>query len=230
MLLNDLDRLGRALDPQSATDRSERGSDLPLLPWAVARTRTVLLVLLLTTACDSSRNLPPAPSPSRTPTATPPAASPTPADDPLSPRPAIESPAPLGQPTCDPATVTVTDADAVITDRVRAVYVLRTAGRPCQLQGFPDVQLLDEQGRDLRVRTTRTGDVPRPVTLSAGTSLSFSLTTDRDGTCRQAAALRVTLPGTRGPLSATTDLRACGVVEIGPVGRLEDDEDEAAHE
>lgn len=206
-----------------------------LLRWAVALPRPLVLVVLLGTACSSTQtagpepSLTPSPAPAVTASAATASARPTPLnDDPLSPRPAIESAAPLGQPVCDPAAVTVTDADAVITDQVEEVYVLRTSGRPCELKGFPTVTLLDAAGTALPVRFTRSPVTPSAVTLSPGTSLSFTLTTGRTGGCRQAAALRVLLPGTRSEISAATELSACGAVEIGPVARLEDDEDEGA--
>lgn len=172
---------------------------------------------------------PTAPAPSGSRPATPAGSSPTPdLEDPLSPRPALESPAPLGQPTCEPSRVTVTDADAVITEQVEEVFVLRTSGPPCQLQGFPAVTLLDAAGRALRVPLTTADADPAPVSLSATTSLSFTLTTGRSGDCAQAASVRVVLPGTTRPVTAATELVACGGVEIGPVARLEDDEDEGA--
>lgn len=201
-----------------------------------------LLALLALASCDGSSDAGREPSPTPSPTLSPslsPAtgssATPTPLatriplnDDPLSPRPAIESAPPLGQPVCDPADVTVTDADAVITDHVEEVFVLRTRGEPCELEGFPAVTLLDASGRALDVPVSRSDAQPRPVTMSAGTSLSFTLTTGRTGSCRQAASVRVVLPGTTRSISAATELRACGAVETGPVTRLEDDEDEGA--
>jgi len=233
-----LDRPREVLDPQTATPGAEGAVDAlgmnpagPLLRWAVALPPRLLLVALLSTACSGGQTSETAPTPAPTlaPTRTTAPASPTPLnEDPLSPKPAIESPAPLGQPVCDPRAVTVTDADAVITDQVEAIYVLRTSGRPCQLEGFPTVTLLDGAGRALPVRTTPSDEEPQPVTLSAGTSLSFTLTTGRSGSCVQAAAVRVVLPGTTTPLTAATELRACGDVKTGPVTRLEDDEDEGA--
>lgn len=187
-------------------------------------------VFVLATACSGSAD--PASSPSPAPSPSPslsPTSSPTPfSEDPLSPRPAIESPAPLGQPVCDPAAVTVTDADAVITDRVEEIFVLRTRGRACQLEGFPGVALLDADGRELAVRVTNSAQRPEPVTLSSGTSLSFSLTTGRTGSCLQAASVRVVLPGTTTRVTANTELRACGTVQTSPMQRLQDDEDEGA--
>ena len=197
----------------------------------MALPRTFLLLVLVGTACSGTQTSQPGatPTPSPTGAAASPSTDPTPLnEDPLSPKPAIESAAPLGQPVCDPRAVTVTDADAVITDHVEAIYVVRTSGRPCQLEGFPSVTLLDTGGDPLPVRYTRSDDDPPPVTLSAGTSLSFTLTTGRTGACRQASSVRVVLPGTSRALSAPTELSACGDVKIGPVTRLEDDEDEGA--
>lgn len=209
---------------------------LPLLRWAVAPRRSALplslAALLLVGACgtgdDPESAATPAPT-ALTGTSAPPLASPVPdTEDPLSPRPALESPAPTGQPVCEPAAVTVTDADAIITDRVEEVFVLRTRGRPCQLEGFPSVTLLDSSGRALPLPVSTSRAEPEPVTLSAGTSLSFTLTTARTGRCVQAATIRVVLPGTTRPVSGATELIACDAVKTGPVTRLQDDEDEGA--
>lgn len=233
-----LDSPREVLDPQTATPRVLRARDARgrnptgrLLRWAVALPTRLLLIALLCTACSGGQTSAPSatPAPSTPGPTAGAAATRTPLnEDPLSPKPAIESPAPLGQPVCDPRAVTVTDADAVITAQVEAIYVLRTSGRPCQLEGFPGVTLLDGSGRALPVRLTTSDDEPEPVTLSAGTSLSFTLTTGRTGSCLQAASVRVVLPGTTTPLTAATELNACGDVRIGPVTRLEDDEDEGA--
>lgn len=152
-------------------------------------------------------------------------------DDPLSPRPALESPAPLGQPTCEPAALTVTDADSITGDgTVQEVFVLRTQGRPCQLEGWPTVRLLDAAGRALPVTVGHGGfgvpdTAPAPVTLSRDTTASFLVATGLAGSCTDAATLVVTLPGTTTPLRTDTTLSVCdGAVGISPVQRLADDE------
>ena len=150
--------------------------------------------------------------------------------DPLSPRPAIETPPPLGAPACRAADLTLTDADAVVTPQVvQEIYVLRTTGRDCQLQGFPEVSLLDAGGRAMPVRYSRGGfgldvDEDGPVTLSRSTSVSFRVASGRDGSCAAVATIVATLPGTGGPLRAPTFLQVCqGTAGIAPVGRLADD-------
>jgi hypothetical protein len=170
-------------------------------------------------------------TPSSTPRPTP---SPTPSADPVvSPPPMLpsESPAPLGQPACTAGAVSVTDADTLTSPSYRReVFVLRTAGTPCQLEGYPQVVLLDASGRALPVKATHGGsgqpaEKPAPYTLSRATSLSFSVSTARSGTCTQATSLRVTLPGTSSAKKVATDLRVCGtVVGLSPVHRLGDDE------
>jgi hypothetical protein len=198
----------------------------------LTRRTAAALALGLVAACSGPTH--PRATPAATthaPTAT---AAPTPTasevpDDPLSPRPALESPAPLGQPTCAPAALTVTDADSITSDRsVQEVFVLRTQGRACQLEGWPAVRLLDAAGRDLPVTVGHGGfdlpaTAPAPVTLSRDTTASFLVATGRTGSCTDAATLVVTLPGTTTPLRADTTLSVCGgTVGVSPVQRLAD--------
>lgn len=209
--------------------------------------RTVILplaLLALLSGCGSGGGRPTAvqtpttsptaaPQPSATastlPSARPSADSP---EDPLSPRPALESPAPLGQPTCAAAALTVTDADTV-TDATTTheVFVVRTSGRPCQLDGWPAVRLLDGSGKDLGVAVGHggyglPGTSPAPVTLSASTTVSFVVATARTGACRGVAQVAVTLPGTSSALRASTTMQVCGGAGTSPVQRLADTEGE----
>ena len=172
-----------------------------------------------------------------TPGTTPTKAAPTPVrttaapQDPLSPQPALESPAPAGQPTCRPTAVTVTDADQLTSGSgTREVFVLRTRGPACQLDGYPVVRLLDAAGATLPVVYRHGGyglptTGPQPVTLSATTTLSFQVGTPRTGTCRSAATLVVTLPHTTSALRTATTLSVCdGAAGVTPVQRNADAE------
>jgi hypothetical protein len=123
----------------------------------------------------------------------------------------------------------MTDADAVTTDQaVHELFILRTAGTPCQLDGWPTVTLLDSAGKALPVAVRHGGfgldtTSPRAVTLSSDTSLSFFVATGRSGSCVPASTLRVTLPGTSIPLSATTSMSVCNsAAGVSPVQRLAD--------
>ena len=135
-----------------------------------------------------------------------------------------ESPAPLGQPTCNPAAVTITDADTVTKGTYRAeVYTLRTTGAPCQLLGYPSVVVsgatVTNGGEGLPPETVKA------YTLSRGTTLSFALATARSGTCRDVSTITVTLPGTSTPKHVATTLRVCnGRLGVTPVHRAGDDE------
>jgi hypothetical protein len=194
-------------------------------------------VLVLSAACTSSTpdadpTLPPVTSDTPTPTQEPTTPAPTvPASPTVSAHPVVptgsESPAPLGQPTCDPKNVTITDADTV---RPRGasyraeVYVLRTTGKPCQLVGYPSVLVngttVTRGGQGLPPET------PQPFTLSTATSLSFALATSRSGTdCTDQTAITVTLPGTSTPRGVVTTLRVCDhQLGVSPIHRLGDDE------
>jgi hypothetical protein len=214
---------------------------LPLLALVTAA------VLAAGCSDDASTSAPPlpagAPSPvgtaSPTPAANPtavtstsaaPRATETPAD-PLSPRPGLESPAPLGQPTCKGPAVTVTDADTLVTPQYkREIFVLRTNGPACQLEGYPKVVLRGADGRALAVTARHGGfglppEKPAAATLSRTTSLSFALATARDGSCTDVTAVDVTLPGTTTVHRTATELRVCGSsVGLSPVHRQGDDE------
>ena len=166
--------------------------------------------------------LPTAPAPvmststARPATPTPVRGTPIAPNDPLSPAPALESPAPTGQPTCRPAALTLVDADQLTgSASVREVFALRTTGAACQLQGYPVVRLLDARGATLPV-TYRHGGYALsaagavPVTLSRDTTASLELGTGRTGTCRDVTTVVVTLPGTTTALRTRTGFRVCG--------------------
>lgn len=174
----------------------------------------------------------PRPTPTATRTATPrPSRSTQIPDDPLSPGPPLESAPPLGAPTCAPAALAVTDADAVYTaEFVQELFTVRTTGPDCQLpNGYPEVLVLDAAGGSLgRVAQGGFG-LPAPggvpVTLSRATSLSFFVATKRDGTCVPAATLVVTMPGTTTALRTATAMQVCDrALAAGPVQRLGDHE------
>jgi hypothetical protein len=204
-----------------------------------------LLVVALTatlSACSSSSDGTPVaspaagglPSPSALPSASAPAsdpASPSPGpEDPLSPQPALESAPPLGLPTCRAAALTLVDADSVVTTTaVQEVFVLRTSGPNCQLEGFPTVELYAGDGTRVAATVRHNGyglpDRPAtPVTLSRGTSTSFVVATSRSGDCTPLSELRATVPGTGGQLRAQTPMEVCGgAVGVSPVRRSVDD-------
>ncbi|MGB8652509.1 MAG: hypothetical protein WCD35_17815 [Mycobacteriales bacterium] len=154
----------------------------------------------------------------------------TPAD-PLSPKPALESAPPPGQPTCRAAAVDVVDADAVVTkDAVQEVFVLRVTGPDCQLKGWPTVQLLGADGRPLAVQVRHGGfglpaEQPRVTTLSRTTSASFVVATGRNGSCADAATVVLQLPGVPGTRKVATAMSVCaGAAGLSPVGRRADEE------
>lgn len=162
---------------------------------------------------------PPTATPSGTTTTAPPAPPVT--------RPPVETAPPPGQPLCRASDLTLDDADAVITSAaVQELFVVRTSGPDCQLQGYPDVVLRGEGGAALSVDYTRGGGgldpaEPEVVTLSRSTSLSFRVATPRTGSCSPAATISARLPGTDGDLTATTGLSVCqSQAGISPVGRL----------
>ncbi len=147
-------------------------------------------------------------------------------EDPLVPRPALESPAPLGAPTCQAGDLSVVDADAIVTpSAVREVFVVRTLGGDCQLNGFPEVELRGANGAALPVTVRRGGfglpsEQPTAVSLSRDTSVSFQVATDRSGDCTQAETIVVRLPGSGGSLTTATYLQVCGgAVGLSPVER-----------
>jgi hypothetical protein len=192
---------------------------------------TSLATVVLAAACHSSTRQAvesPLPTPSPTPTVSPtpsPTLSPTTSATPPAVVPSgSESPAPLGQPACKPAAVTITDADTLVKPGYRAeVYVLRTTGAPCQLMGYPGVLVsgatVTHGGSGLPAETAQA------YTLSRSTSLSFALATGRTGSCADLTRITVTLPGTSTPKGVPTDLHVCDhKLGVSPVHRLGDDE------
>ncbi len=196
------------------------------------------------TSAPSASATPEAVSPSPTPSSRPtvdavrPTASATPAagSDPASPvpteatRPPVETAPPPGQPLCKAADLTLTDADAVITaGAVQELFVVRTTGPDCQLQGYPTVILRGAGDAPLTVTYTRGGgglppEQPAVETLSRSTSLSFRVSTPRSGSCTPAASISVRLPGTDGDLTTTTGLSVCqSKAGVSPVGRIRAD-------
>lgn len=159
-----------------------------------------------------------------------PIATTTPAD-PLSPKPGLETAPPPGQPLCKGTALTVTDADTIVTPSYkREVFAVRTTGRPCQLNGYPTVQLLDASGKPLPVKVEHGGhglpaERPATYTLSRETSLSFEIGTARDGACRDVTSASVVLPQTSTAHRAATPLQVCGgAVGVSPVHRKADSE------
>ena len=190
----------------------------------LARRLVPLALAVVLGACSSEE---PAATPTPSPTPSPslsPSGAPEPVD-PLSPRPALESAPPLGQPACSPGTLTVTDADLLASEStLEELFVVRTTGAACQLRGWPELTLLGADDRPLDVTLRRTGSA-EPVTLSAGTSVSFLVGTPRRGACESVSAVVVTLPGSDHPLRVGTTLQVCDKTgTIGPVHRRQDDE------
>jgi hypothetical protein len=184
----------------------------------------LVAIVVLTAGCGDDDE--PVATPTRTPSAAPttsaPAVQPL---DPLSPKPALESPAPLGRPACRATDLTVTDADLLASgSTLQEVFALRTSGRACQLRGWPAVRLLRADGTAIALQARRVGTA-RAVTLSRATSLSFVLGTPRTGACEDAATVVVRLPGTDRDLRAATSMQVCaGSVQVGPVERRQDEE------
>jgi hypothetical protein len=176
----------------------------------------LLVPLLALTACSHS-------SPTASPVAT--TAPPGPVD-PLSPAPAVESPAPTGsQPTCATQGLSVTDADLLADAKaLREVFAIRTTGRPCALRGWPAVTLLGGDGTPLPVTARQVGS-PTTVTISRDSSRSFVLSTPRTQDCQDVGSVAVRLPGTSGTIRTSTTMQVCGsALEVSPVQRTSDSE------
>ena len=205
---------------------------------APSRRLGAALPVLLLAACSGPST--PAAAPSAGPTtavpqvttpppSTAPTASATPRATPSpSPTAVVESSAPPpGGPTCQAKDLTLTDADTLVTQQNREqVYVIRTTGPTCTLQGYPTVTLLDASGKAIPARYGHGGygqapSSPTPLSLSRGTSVSFSVSTPRTGTCLTATTIVAGVPGT---LRASTTARVCGgVAGVSAIRRLDAD-------
>lgn len=210
-------------------------------PWSAALALTACLTLAAcsggatpvdTSARPDSPTTPPSATAESSESAAPPASAPAPPagpSDPLSPRPALESPAPLGRPSCLASALSVVDADAVtIGNYLEQVFVIRTNGADCQLQGYPGLRFSSPNGRPLTVQVDHGGHglpatTPTPVTLSRSTTVSFGVATERSGNCQATSRVAVTLPATDRPLSAATTMQVCaGSVGVTPIQRRAD--------
>jgi hypothetical protein len=176
---------------------------------------------VLLAGCSDSGTPAASPTPSATPA---PSASLVEPVDPLSPKPPVESPAPspTGS-TCDPADLTVTDADLLADERqLQEVFAVRTRGPACRLRGWPTISLLGPDDAPIRVTTRRTGTAAE-LALTKETSLSFVLSTPRTTDCQDVAAVVVTLPGTSRAIRTGTTMQVChGELGVGPVERRQD--------
>lgn len=182
----------------------------------------LLLVAAALTACGGAAD-PRTPSPSALPTSQAPVPEPV---DPLSPKPAVESPAPTAASRdCDASRLTIADADLLADEHeLQEVFVIRTSGPLCALRGWPAVTLLDAQGAPLTVTQRREG-TPVTVTLDPSTSLSFVLATPRTQDCRDVSTVAVRLPGTDRTIRAQTTMQVCDrSLTVSPVERRTDDE------
>jgi hypothetical protein len=181
----------------------------------------LLLAAVLLAGCTQGE---PSAQPTPTATTTLPPVEPV---DPLSPRPAVESPAPsaAGQPTCSAASLTVQDADLLADqNQLQEVFAVRTSGPTCRLRGWPEVSLLGSDGAALTVAVRRTGTA-EALTLSRATSLSFVLGTPRTNDCKDVSTLVVRLPGTNRAIRTSTTMQVCdGSLSVGPVQRSHDAE------
>ena len=185
----------------------------------------LLLTAVVLGGCgDGTPSAQPTPTSTTTPTTTRPPVEPV---DPLSPRPAVESPAPsaAGQPTCSAATLTVQDADLLTDEKqLQEVFAIRTSGPVCSLRGWPEVGLLGSDGTPITVAVRRTGTA-EALTLSRATSLSFVLGTPRTSDCRDVSTLVVRLPGTNPAIRTSTTMQVCDAsLDVGPVQRSQDAE------
>jgi hypothetical protein len=150
--------------------------------------------------------------------------------DPLSPKPPLETAPAPGKPRCQPATLSIVDADQLSTSTAtQEVFAVRTSGADCELTGFPTLQFRDAKGRPLTVTVTHGGDgasagPAKVTTLSKGTSASFVVGTPRSGRCVAAASVVVGVPG-GGSVTASTTLSVCAArAGVSPIGRRVDEE------
>ena len=183
----------------------------------------LLVATALLTACGDSDPGPRVTPPAALPTTAAPLPGPV---DPLSPRPAVESPAPTGSaPICEGERLTVTDANLLADEHeLQEVFVVRTSGPACVLQGWPAVTLLGPDNAPIPATQRRTGTATT-VSLDRATSLSFILATPRSQACRDVGTVAVRLPGTDRTIRAQTTMQVCdGSLTVSPVERRTDDE------
>jgi hypothetical protein len=109
------------------------------------------------------------------------------------------------------------------------VFTLTNTGAvPCRLDGYPALTLLTAGGQTVPVTYSHGSDMafqaraPQPVKLAPGTTASFSVgypdvPSGSQGSCPNAAAVRVTPPGDAGSVSVHVAMSPCGTVDVSPV-------------
>lgn len=183
----------------------------------------LLAAAFLLSACGEEEPVPHVTPPAALPTTAAPLPGPV---DPLSPRPAVESPAPTASTlTCEAERLTVTDADLLADEHeLQEVFVIRTSGPACVLRGWPAVTLLGPGDAPVSAAQRRVGRATT-LTLDRATSLSFVLGTPRSQACRDVSTVAVRLPGTDRTIRVRTTMQVCDrSLTLSPVERRQDDE------
>ena len=156
---------------------------------------------------DASPTASASPSASAAPTATPtpsPTASPT------------ASPTPVGTPSCTDGDVRLTVGQGQHTAGSNHQPLVVVPSRTCQLEGVPSVVAMDSLGNVIAGPAVAAGGRATPVVLLAGQS-GYALLNIADAdayplsSCvpRDAARIRVTLPGGGAPITADDAIRVC---------------------
>jgi hypothetical protein len=145
----------------------------------------------------------------------------------------VAPPAPVAQPgpqtvaPCRTAQLALSadGGDAGMGHRVAILGVRNTAVQTCSLTGYPDVVLLDSQGRELsKVRVEQnassylsSGPGPSPVELAPGAKAYFDIAWtvvpnegEGETVCPSAAAIRFSAPGDTATTSFAQSFTPCG--------------------
>jgi len=114
---------------------------------------------------------------------------------------------------------------------IESTVVLRnTSASPCQLSGYPVLQMVDGSGSALPTMTVDgghysfTSQAPAPVTLATGQAGSFNIgysdvPTGTETSCPTSAALQITPPGGHDHVTVSASLAPCagGTLAVSPV-------------
>jgi hypothetical protein len=195
------------------TDRSMTGGTPRLMAAA-----GVLVIAVLAAACSSGPS-----SPTTTTSTRQPATTTTGGPGATTSRPATTTTTGAGTAACASTQLSgaLTGGNGAAGTIETTVVLRNTSASPCQLSGYPALQMVDGSGSAVPTMTVDgghygfTSQAPAPVTLAAGQAGSFNIgysdvPTGTETSCPTSAALQITPPAAHDRVTVSASLAPCG--------------------